>query len=424
MHLVVIADDITGAFDTGVQFAKRGAKVRVCCIGRPLPEAGDQHWLDATCADVTIIDAETRHLPAAQAGRVTGELTQLALAGGATHLYIKTDSGLRGRVGETISSALVASDSAFLAFVPAYPAMERTTVGGVQYICGVPLQESVFGRDPFEPVTAENISSLFEGCGVAVRLFPAEEAVTLSGAERTVGIFDASCDEDLRRIAAQLKARNLLKITAGCAAFAATLADAFGFDDDSAKQSDTAGPLLVVCGSLNEITARQVDWAVRSGAKRISLDEQKLLEPGWMDSIAGLAWLEKVCAAMDGEHTIIFDTGEAARPEEAAWRLEEGAAPADIGRRIADSLGYLTGKLLREPGTAPYTIMIIGGDTLMGILRNLGRSEVTLMGEPAPGVVRFSVDGCTGRRVMLSKSGSFGGETLLTDLAAFANQMR
>lgn len=54
-RLTVIADDLTGALDTGVQFANRCVSVRVAAVNvAAVPE-------EIFHADVAVIDAEVRH---------------------------------------------------------------------------------------------------------------------------------------------------------------------------------------------------------------------------------------------------------------------------------------------------------------------------------------------------------------------------
>ena len=57
VKLLMIADDFTGALDTGVQFAVRGA--RTCVVTDPAYD------FSRTGEDiqVLVLDAETRHLP-------------------------------------------------------------------------------------------------------------------------------------------------------------------------------------------------------------------------------------------------------------------------------------------------------------------------------------------------------------------------
>ena len=90
-RLTVIADDLTGALDTGVQFANRCVSVRVAAVNAAaVPE-------EIFHADVAVIDAEVRHKTSQQAYNICLGLVQQALRCGTDTVYIKTDSGLRGR---------------------------------------------------------------------------------------------------------------------------------------------------------------------------------------------------------------------------------------------------------------------------------------------------------------------------------------
>ena len=69
IRLLIIADDFTGALDTGVQLAKQGVPTRVTTDrDTDLSEAG------AGC-DVLVVDSETRHLPPQEAYRIVYDLT-------------------------------------------------------------------------------------------------------------------------------------------------------------------------------------------------------------------------------------------------------------------------------------------------------------------------------------------------------------
>ena len=55
--LLILADDFTGALDTGVQISKTGARTVVLTD----PHADLERFADET--EVLVIDAETRHIP-------------------------------------------------------------------------------------------------------------------------------------------------------------------------------------------------------------------------------------------------------------------------------------------------------------------------------------------------------------------------
>ena len=143
LRLLMIADDFTGALDTGVQLAAHGIPTQVV-VG--------QADLSACSSTVLVVDTETRHLSAAKAAEAVARLTRSAVENGVGCIYKKTDSALRGNIGAELAALLKASGARNLPFLPAFPQIGRTTKKGVHYIDGVPVNESPFGIDPFEPV--------------------------------------------------------------------------------------------------------------------------------------------------------------------------------------------------------------------------------------------------------------------------------
>ena len=151
LRLLMIADDFTGALDTGVQLAAHGIPTQVV-VG--------QADLSACSSTVLVVDTETRHLPAAKAAKAVEELARSAVENGVGCIYKKTDSALRGNIGAELAALLKASGARNLPFLPAFPQIGRTTKKGVHYIDGVPVNESPFGIDPFEPVRCAEVTKL------------------------------------------------------------------------------------------------------------------------------------------------------------------------------------------------------------------------------------------------------------------------
>ena len=99
LRLLMIADDFTGALDTGVQLAAHGIPTQVV-VG--------QADLSACSSTVLVVDTETRHLPAAKAAKAVEELTRSAVENGVGCIYKKTDSALRGNIGAELAALLSA----------------------------------------------------------------------------------------------------------------------------------------------------------------------------------------------------------------------------------------------------------------------------------------------------------------------------
>ena len=393
LRLVVLADDMTGALDTGVQFAKRGASVALIMPGEDrLPND----------VQVAVVNAETRHLLPEEAYQRIRDLSVMAVQTGAPYLYVKTDSGMRGNIGPSLSGALEASGAAAAVFAPAYPAMNRTTQNGCQLIDGTPIARSVFGQDPVNPVRHSRVRNIIAWRDLQIQEVSAGKPLP-EISRPAVCVMDAETDADLSRIAEELRHKGRLTLTAGCAAFSQALIPQMGLPNRQATVPEVIPPLLVVCGSLNPITHRQLAYGVRQGAWLGTVQSQQLLEG---DDCMPL--LQAAAAQMLTGRNVLIETDGSGI----------GNDPIRTAQRIASRMGELVQRLMAMPQSRAHTLMIIGGDTLMGYLSRVNPGDLRIEGEVAPGVVVFSFTDGTRRIRMLSKSGGFGPETLLSDVVS------
>lgn len=404
--LLIIADDFTGALDTGVQFAARGA--RTCVVtdpDYPFSRAGEE-------IQVLVLDAETRHLRPEAAYAAVFRAVRDALGAGFTRVYKKTDSALRGNVGAELSAVLDAAGAERLAFLPAMPGMNRVTRGGVHYIGGVPVAQSVFGQDPFEPVRFSSVAEIIAA--------QTKTPVTLHGLGETaaecppgIQVYDAESEEDLRSAARRLGEEGL-RLCAGCAGFAAVLAE--GLEGTPPALPALVPALFVACGSVNPVTLRQLETAERAGFPHVRLTPEQKLEPAWLETpecgAETAAWLE----AARREGRFLLDVNDPPGSEATARYAERhGLTTEDLRLRISGQLGRLMRRLL--DGGLDATLLCTGGDTLLALMRAVGTAELTPVGELAPGAVltAFSYRGKS--YSIISKSGGFGEPDLFCRLA-------
>lgn len=403
--LLVIADDFTGALDTGIQFAREGTKTCVA-IG------ADGVLASRADYPVIVIDSETRHLPHGEAYETVCRLVNEARAAGVGYIYKKTDSALRGCVGAELSAALDAWPGADeLAFVPAFPKVRRTTKGGTQYIDGVPVSESAFGRDPFEPVRHSYIPDIIaEQSEVEVRL--ASEAASPYG--RQITVYDASTEEDLAEVAARLKTKGCT-LAAGCAGLAAHLGVFIELPKGKARSPRKTKGMFVVCGSLNPISEAQILHAEAAGFKRISLTPEQKLREDYLTSENGREWLASLKEACLSDSPVIVD-GFGCVEDGASSMPEERDKVEELRQRVARRLGEI---MYAWFGFGlDHTLVTIGGDTLAGFMKKAGCSELTPVCELSDGVV-CSTLALGGREVQIvSKSGGFGYDAVLNDIAS------
>lgn len=406
VKLLVIADDFTGALDTGVQFAASGAETRVVTnIEYDFSRTGRE-------VQVLVLVAETRHVKWEEAYRMVYGIAKRACESGIPYLYKKTDSALRGNIGSELKAVLDAAGKHTLHFLPAFPRMNRVTRNGIHYIDGSPVHESVFGKDPFEPVTCSYIPDMMRG------EVPVTVVESMDGWERQNGVmvYDASTDEELMSIGSFLKEKGELGLTAGCAGFAAVLPQLLGLSGKRRERISLDKKFLVACGSVNPITVRQLDYAERAGMKRIRLTPEQKLEKDYLESEEGNRALEEWTKTALEEECCIFDTNDLPGCRAACeYAGSHGLSLDELRVRIADTLGRVVEHLVRAG--VKSTMLLTGGDMLMGFMRHIGCDEIVPACEMAPGTVLSQVD-IDGRTYsIISKSGGFGEEKLIAELA-------
>ena len=274
LKLAVIADDFTGALDTGVQFAKNDIPTQVILNMDAVSASDDDK-------QVLVIDTESRHLRPELAYKKVYEAVRFAMALGAEHIYKKTDSTLRGNVGSELSAAMDASGEDALMFIPAFPQNGRITVGGVSYVDGVALMDTVYARDPIDPVKSSDIAQII-ALQTDKKVFKHAQWGTDTG-RGGIHVFDASTDEDLRIIAGKLKDTGGLRLTAGCAGFAAALAGQIEFEREKLVKSINDGPVLIVSGSVNTRSIEQAAYAksLGYGLQKILLERISSIFGNW-----------------------------------------------------------------------------------------------------------------------------------------------
>ncbi|MDA8353097.1 MAG: four-carbon acid sugar kinase family protein [Firmicutes bacterium] len=397
----VIADDLTGAGDTGVQFVAKGLEVSVLFC----PEAP----LGAT--DGIVLDTDSRTLAPTAAAKAVSQAVRWLKEQGTKLYYKKIDSTLRGNVGSEVQAALDESGLPFAVIAPAYPKMGRATEGGIHYVKGVPVHETEVARDPRTPVTESDLSRLLTAqTGEKTMLFPrgsgedwAERLANCRKKGIRLLIFDAATDEDLVRIVQQLRQHAVLWV--GSAGLAEHLLPALG-EEKREELPETRGPVLTVSGSMSQVTQRQVKRMLQEpGTEILELDPTRLLfadPPSLEDAMERAGRVLK-----QGRDLVIYvGSGDTTGAKPAGWNR------AEAGERIVGELGKLAGEVIRQ--NQVERLILTGGDTAKSVCRHIGAQGLTLKGEVEPGLpIGTLLGGPSGLAV--TKAGAFGSDVSLVE---------
>lgn len=405
----VVADDLTGACDTGHEFARRGydAVVRL------------DRALDAN-PTVLIDDTDSRYVaPDVAYGRVAD-----VVSGTDADLYYKkVDSTLRGNLGSEINAATDVSGAAAALVAPAFPSNGRLTACGQHLVHGRPVTETDPGRDADNPVRTAHLPSLLSRENRRVVHVPIdlvasgveglESALSAALVHAKIVTVDAVDDHnlsDLTTAAASIDPAVVYVGSAGLARHVKVPIDPT--NRDPTRLVAGAGRSFAAVGSVNQVTLAQV--ATVQDSRVVELDAAlAVTDPDAAADRATKACLERFAS----EPSVVLVSATDERDVAAAL---DRADQADIPRtrakhRIAEALASVTAAVLTE--TQPNGLFLSGGAVASAALATLGALGLRLTGAqvatgvPEGRVIGGDADGTTA----VTKAGGFGAPDTLVE---------
>lgn len=400
LKLLVIADDFTGALDTGVQFAKKGLPVLVY--------AEDNYSIQAIRdkTGVLVVNSETRHLSPKGAYEKVRTIAEKAMGAGVNKFYKKTDSALRGNIGSELAAIIAVTGEKSLYFFPAYPKNGRTTKAGIQYLDGIPIAGSVFGKDPFEPVLLSSIPDIIgQQSDIRTVVVGSGEAIPVNNSgEPLIYIFDSETDRDLCRFAGQLKERKGFAAAAGCAGFAEYIPDLFDFEPSLPRAMVRPDKVLFVSGSLNPVSLAQIDYAKKRRYPLYTLTSSKELGPGYCETSDFAHLVQEAKKNLESKGVFLLAvSGESARESRTA---------------VSHNISLFTESI--AAGVENLAFVVFGGDTALSVAGRLFCGSIRPLGEIEAGVAVSEGENAEGKPALLvTKSGGFGKPDLVEGILQY-----
>jgi len=363
MRIAVIADDLTGALDTGVQFRQWGYTVQLT----DTPERSS--------AEVAITNTDTRNKNREEAYRATYDVA--VKLRGHDIIYKKTDSTLRGNPGQELQAILDATGETRAVFTPAYPSTRRRVEGGRLYVADIPITETEYVHEH-----RRKTSRIPEILDTVTPIHCVESPADIP--ETGIAVVDSETEQDLLRIAARHT-----RVMAGSA----------GLADALCQTLRNPPPVLTVIGSTRTETRHQAELLVqRLGAASIPLDLDKALSQAPQEGA-----VQTAKNALNEGHDVILtsaptpETVEHTRAE--AKRLN--ITPQILESRITAALAEAAESLL---AVSLSGIVITGGATALAVTQRLGTRNIEILDEVQPGVPVIMLD----HLPVVTKAGGFG----------------
>lgn len=418
----IVADDLTGANDTALQFHLKGCNTQILLDYSIIPAstANTQVWA---------VNTQTRHLPVQDAVEIVKKAAKSIIENlHVDYLYKKIDSTLRGNIAQEALATLEVMEGDAAVVVPAFPAEGRTTVGGYHLVKGMPLERTDVARDPHSPIYQSHIPTLLQqqvenpeiiahiplmtvmkGAGPLLM-----ELKKLVDEGKKLIVIDAVTTTDMEQIALAIEKCTNKLLPCGAAGLAQVLAKSRLTDTKHQHISKVIPPLpvLVVSGSKSELSKVQLKKLAEFDefeAVIINISREQLNakpDENLVNSVIEHLQTEKIVAVHFAE-----ENKEEEHPEE--QKTEEAG---DLPGLIIDFLAELSSKVMAKQ---ELILVAVGGETAYKCCNAIGSRNLQLIDQVEP-----SIPLCLDHeaRWIVTKSGNFGSPNTLVNIVKYFHQ--
>ena len=423
--ILIVADDLTGANDTGVMIAQQG--LRTCTIlnaentgANTLPEC-----------DCISHSTDSRGISAAEAYQRVFHAAR-RFGSPDTVLYSKRiDTTLRGNLGAETDAMLDALPGEHLAIiVPAFPHAGRIYAGGHLLVHGVPLYRTAAANDPKTPVTTASALVVYQKQSkrkiAEIHLeemrqgeaFITKKLQSLYESGVRGVIFDAVQDDDLLLIAQSAVKSRLPFIAVDPGIFTAHVVSLL-----YKKQKERKKKILFAVGSINDVAVRQTQKLIRRpDVCCVVLDTAKVLASaaGFEQEIRR-ATQEALLSGSSCDICCVCVSGvfPETRIDLNPYALQHNVSFDDISARLNRALAQVVRNILADD-TAYEGLFACGGDVAVTVCNALEAYGVYPLDDVIPLAVYGRIAGGIRDGLhLITKGGMIGDDDTMLDCIAY-----
>ena len=415
IKLVIIADDLTGALDTGVQFTKKNMSVAVT---QNLDLDFEKEFSDR---DVVVIDTESRHISKEEAKEKVKAIVSKFSKDKIEFFYKKVDSTLRGNIGSEIEGFVESIGINEVSFIPAFPSGKRIVKNGILYVDGIKLENTQFAHDILNPINDSYIPEIIKRQSkLEVEKADINNLELKKSQNSKIYLFDSENNNDMEIIGAELFKRKLLNYTVGNAGFAEVLASYINTEDKEEEILIEDKRIFFVCGSVNIVSLEQCKVAEEIGFLSKSLKFDNIISENYISSNKYVEDKRFISDKFKISEKVLLKTSDSDKVIENALNFSKlhNIPIEKLTKIIADNTGRLVTNIIKENGVR--NLIVFGGDTLIGILKNIECEYIIPIKEILPGVVFTKVVLKNKSFInVITKAGGFGEKNLITKVDIF-----
>lgn len=424
----IIADDLTGATDTALQFKLNGADTNILLNTDTEPVAANhpQAWA---------ISTESRNISQQEAFEKVKDAAEFFVNKiNPDFFYKKIDSTIRGNIAVEVLSILEVLGWDAAVVMPAFPQEGRITVGGYHLLKGVPIERTEMARDPHSPISESHIPTLLkeqlgenledlvdeiklktvmDGAGPVLKKM---NKLIDKGAKIIVA--DAVSTTDIEQLVLAMQKSDYKILPVGTAAAGKVLSNIWFPPEEKGEVLPVKLPVLpklVVSGSATQITANQIDKFEQcddyeENSLVIELDTKTVLE-GVTDEI-----VDRIVSNLTGDNIVLVHTSKLLINFDGFSddTMNSDLTKSGLANVITDYLAELTRRVLEK---RKAVLITLGGETSFKCCKALEANQLQLIDEVLPAI---SLSRKTNSdQWIVTKSGNLGGVNTLIEILKY-----
>lgn len=423
----IVADDLTGANDTALQFFIKGSNTEIIF---DTDENIQNHPNIGTFALTT----ESRNIDAKEAAQKVWEgAKKLKDNLSVEYFYKKIDSTLRGNIAvETLAMLdAIGYDAAVIA--PAFIREGRITIGGYQLLKGVPIERTDAARDSYAPIydsyipdiLKKQVNESFYDSIATIQLNVVAKGAgpittklneLVSGGKKLI-VIDAVSAIDLEQVALAISKSQFNILPVGSAGLANALGNVWLplNNSEPVQKIIPKLPKLILSGSKNSMTTAQINKLLLdddiNNVYSIDLKLQDILSND-SDAMA-----DRIIHNFGKDNIVIAHVSkiqDETQEEKGKERLiDEGITKEMLASMITDYLANIAQKVKKM---SECILITIGGETSYKCTNAVNCEYLQVVDSILP-AISLCMDSNAG--FVVTKSGNMGSITALVDIVNY-----
>lgn len=391
---LIIADDFTGANDTGVKLTEEGMPVNVFFS-----------TLNIAYNSSCVLDTETRNNSEKAAYEKVKTILNSIDVNRFDYVYKKIDSTLRGN----IISELKAINESFLpdyvVFAPALPDLGRQVINKKLFVNGVELKKTEFAYDPIKPVKIDNTELILKKCFGAnsVQYYSLSDlrgGLELDLSKKCFG-FDTENDDDLIRLTELFHNIKGKILWVGSS----------GLIEGMVRKNETSMPAIALVGSVSSKTRKQLLYAKANGLDIISLPIYEIYR-----SENYSKYVDQALHILESGRNLALVSSASLEQANLKKTKEQfnsvGVSKTEMENIVQRTLAGICRRVVKK---FPISgLFVTGGATAQSILRMVKAQGTVIKEEIAMGMPLLEINGGEFDGInMISKAGAFGEPSII-----------